>query len=199
MVSKNGCGGRIQFVELGIRIFSKIQGRALMSNNFFRIPQVHYDILISHLLPPNPKNEEAGFALADMELNFKEWLPMKPQNFVSRSKGYLELKDGVRGNVIKRAHDTNSILIEFHSHPFPWPAQFSDFDLEGLSEIVPHIRWRLKRKAYLAVVVAPSGFDALVWNSETDDASGLDGIVTENKTLVPTGLTLKSMGILNGH
>ena len=79
---------------------------------------------------------------------------------------YFELTDEARIGLIKRAHVLQASLAEFHSHLSPWPAAFSLSDRMGLKETVPHMRWRLKRRPYLAVVVAPSGFDALVWSRD---------------------------------
>jgi len=164
-----------------------------MVKKYLTIKKSDYESLISFLLPNDPQTEEAGFVFTDLKLNFKKWLPMHSGDYVSKSMEYLELKDWVRADVIKQAHDTNSILVEFHSHPFPWPAKFSLFDLEGLSEIAPHIRWRLKNKPYVAIVVAPGGYDALIWDSTNGKPSGLGGIKFENQLYTPTGLTLKSL------
>src|SRR6266487_1407438 len=103
----------------------------------------------------------------------------------------MELADETRAQVIKRAHDLGASMVEFHSHPYPWPARFSESDRVGLEEFVPHVWWRLKGRPYAAVVVAPSGFDGLVWMTSPDRPEQLDGIACGDRLLRPTGLTLR--------
>ena len=57
---------------------------------------------------------------------------------------------------------SNAALAELHSHPSLRLAAFSLSDRIGLKETVPHMRWRLKKHPYLAIVVAPSWFNALM-------------------------------------
>ena len=72
----------------------------------------------------------------------------------------------------------------------PWPAQFSEYDREGLLETVPHMLWRLAKRPYAAIVVAPSGFDALVWLSDPQKPSALDALVAGSQIMKPTNLSL---------
>ena len=82
-------------------------------------------------------------------------------------------------------------LIEIHSHPDPWAAAFSLADREGLRETVPHMWWRLNRRPYLALVVARSGFDALVVGLSAHTApQALDGLLVDGLTLTPTNASL---------
>ena len=53
---------------------------------------------------------------------------------------------------------------------------FSPSDMYGFSDYVPHCRWRLRGRPYLAVVVSPAGMDALAWTSADGKAIGLDAI-----------------------
>lgn len=153
--------------------------------------------LMDHLLPANSLIEEAAFVFVHstsdrgkVVFRFTEWFAVDPEGFVHRSEGYLELTDTIRAQVIKRAHDLGASIVEFHSHPYPWPAAFSQSDRNGLDEFVPHVWWRLKSRPYLAVVVSPSYFDGLVWLSDPKTPQLLDGIRVGKRFLRPTGLTL---------
>src|SRR6185503_2355133 len=113
-----------------------------------------------------------------------------PDGFAFRSLYGFELTDATRGRIIKRAHDLCSTIVEFHSHPFPCQAKFSLSDRAGLEEVAPHVRWRLRGKPYVAVVVAPTSFDALVWAGEMSaPPRTLDGIRVGTNCLRPTGLS----------
>ena len=52
------------------------------------------------------------------------------------------------------------------------------------------MRWRLKRRPYIAIVVAPSGFDALVWYGDDTEPKSLAGIEVDDTLLTPTNITI---------
>lgn len=132
-------------------------------------PKEHRDLL-AHLLPHDSLLEQAAFlfcisrkiddtlvfSAVDIEL-------LGPSEFAAQENDYLELTNACRGRLIKRAHTLGASLVEFHSHPQSKRIAFSRSDRIGLRETVEHMRWRLNGRPYVAVVVAPSGFDALVW------------------------------------
>ena len=99
----------------------------------------------------------------DVALDVIDSAMLVAADFEVQVPDYLELADGTRARLIKRAHDLDASLIEMHSHPGPWDAAFSRSDLLGLSETVPHMWWRLEKRPDAAIVIAPSGFDAMVW------------------------------------
>ena len=105
---------------------------------------------------------------------------------------YIELSDECRIAVIKRAHLTSTALIELHSHPFdsPWAPAFSFADMAGLRETVPHLWWRLPDRPYGAIVVAPNGFDSLVWLKCPHTPACLTALRVDGEELSPTGMTL---------
>lgn len=103
---------------------------------------------------------------------------------------YLELKHTARAAVIKRAHDLDVSLVEVHSHLGASPAGFSLSDRSGLRETVPHMWWRLKKRPYVAIVVAASGFDALAWIDNPSIPRALDALVAGNRILKPTNHSL---------
>jgi hypothetical protein len=86
-------------------------------------------------------------------------------------------------------------VVEIQSHPWDWPAEFSLSDRGGLEETVPHMRWRLKERPYLAVVVALTSYDALVWALDGQEPAALV-VEVEGERLLPTGL---SVGGWNGR
>lgn len=104
------------------------------------------------------------------------------------------MADRTRAALIKRAHDLDASLVELHSHPGPWPAAFSYADRMGLRETVPHMWWRLKKRPYLAFVVASSSFDALVWLDGPKMPRRLDGLVVGERFLRPTNFSLRGWG-----
>lgn len=157
--------------------------------------------LQNHLLPPNSQMEQGAFLLARHDekpgncILFKhiETILLHRDDFASQDNDYLELADVTRARLVKRAHDLEASLIEFHSHPGPYPACFSNADLRGLAEFVPHVIWRLKRRPYAAVVVASSGFDGLVWSPPQKSPTPLNEIRTDSTKRHATGLTLRTM------
>jgi len=161
------------------------------------LPEDVYRALLEHLLRIDSLVEEAAFVFVHntsdrgkVVFRFIEWFAVEPEGFVHRSEGYLELTDIFRAQVIKRAHDLGASIVEFHSHPYPCPAAFSQSDRSGFDEFVPHVWWRLKSKPYLAVVVSPLDFDGLAWLSNPKTPQLLDSIKVGKRLLRPTGLTL---------
>lgn len=152
------------------------------------LTRAQHDALWHHLLQ-SEDCEEAAFLLAttsDSTLTPIATILVPRDAFTADARYGIDLTDEFRAGIIKQAHDRDAMLIEFHSHPFPMPAAFSGFDIKGLREFVPHVRWRLKGKPYAAVVVAPTTFDAVIWqNDEPEPLS----ITVEHTTLLPTRRT----------
>ena len=158
---------------------------------------LHED-LTAHLLPPEHHQEQAAFLFArttrgedEVVFDVMEAARLAPADFAYQEGDYLELADGTRASLIKRAHDLEASLVEMHSHIGPGPAAFSPSDRMGLKETVPHMWWRLKKRPYLAIVVARSGFDALVWIDDPKIPRALDGLVAGARLLKPTNNSLK--------
>jgi hypothetical protein len=164
-----------------------------MTSVLLHLPRDVHEALWRHLLPSRAGAEEAAFVFARLTeatvsrtFEYVEWFPVPPDGFASHSRFHLELSDATRAAVIKRAHDLGASLIEFHSHDGPWPAGFSASDWAGFEEFVPHVWWRLRGRPYAAVVVASTGFDALVWLHAPDAPTRLDAIIVDGKHLEPT-------------
>lgn len=158
--------------------------------------------LWSHLLPRDSVREQAAFLFCNQhviggcrEFDVADAAFLCADDFAAQHADYLELSDVARIGLIKRAHLLGASLVEMHSHPGPWPAAFSLSDRRGLRETVPHMRWRLKRRPYLAIVVAPSGFDALVWCDDPKVPEPLAGIQVNRELLKPTNASLEGWNV----
>src|SRR5262245_45544584 len=166
-------------------------------STLLKMPDGLFEDLMAHLLPPNGLREEAAFLFVspsrsarDVIFEVVDVAKLSPGEFDCQLGDYLELADATRARLIKRAHDLGASLVELHSHPGPYPAAFSLADRIGLKETVPHMWWRLKKRPYLAVVVARSGFDALIWLDDPVLPQRLDGVVAGNRLLQPTNNSL---------
>jgi len=171
-----------------------------MPQVLLRVRENHYEAILAHLLPSEPENEQAAFGFArpvprgiDVVLSLIDWHAVDREGFAYQSDYHLELADEMRAFLIKRAHDMECSLVEFHSHLGPWPAQFSESDFIGFSEFVPHVWWRLKKRPYVAIVVASSGFDGLAWLTSAKVPEPLTGVEVNGKLLQPTGLSFRSL------
>jgi hypothetical protein len=116
-------------------------------------------------------------------------------DFEIQSELHVELADEARARIIKTAWDTGTSPVEFHSHPSDyWGAMFSPSDIYGFSEYVPHCRWRLRGRPYLAVMVSPAGMDALAWIGADGSPVGLESMRSEGPALVlPTNQTIRNL------
>jgi hypothetical protein len=127
-------------------------------------------------------------------LRVMELYRVPPQHFDFQSAYHVTLADEVRGHVIGRAWELGGCLIEAHSHGGDDPASFSRSDLWGFEEWVPHVRWRLQGRTYVALVFAEDSFDALVWGEDGDAAGPLAGLLIDGGgTLAPTGRTYRRL------
>ena len=166
-------------------------------NTRLNMPGTAYRELIAHLLSNGSWREQASFLFAEAVLSRDEarfdvieTRKLSGDDFAVQEGDYIELSDGTRAEVIKRAHDLSASLIEIHSHLGPWPAAFSIADQAGLRETVPHMWWRLGKKPYIALVVTQKEFDALVWLDNPTVPQPLDAWDVGESTLSPTNNSL---------
>ncbi|GAB5403933.1 MAG: hypothetical protein Aurels2KO_21640 [Aureliella sp.] len=157
-----------------------------------------YDDIQQHLFA-NRACEEAAFVFCSDELEGdvlalvpKELWLLPPAAFQSRSEVYLELTDETRAKLIKRAHDLEACLVEIHSHPRQIDAEFSWSDLSGFETFVPHIRWRLRGRPYVAIVFSSTSFDSLVWIGAKSPV-GVCSIEAGGNRKPPTGASFLRM------
>ena len=168
-----------------------------MEQVLLSLPADVYADVRAHLLPSDSSQESVCFVfVAPVLINddvqvfeYVDWYPVPSDGFVERSLYNLELTDETRARVIKRAHDLQASIVEFHSHLGPQPAAFSIPDHRGLREIVPHVWWRLRKKPYFAVVVTHNDFDGVAWMVDPKEPQYLDGIVVGGEMLRPTKLS----------
>jgi hypothetical protein len=132
--------------------------------------------------------EEASFVPKHVGLAVAE-------DFAVQLPFHVELTGAARAGIIKRAWDTGTSIVEFHSHPGDsWPAGFSPSDVHGFSEYVPHCRWRLRGRPYVAVVVSPTGVDALAWLGPEAEPVALDAIrVAGADNILPTRRSINQL------
>ena len=156
------------------------------------------DRLRSQILNHHPMShdspEQAAFLISSVEegqgqtvVRGRELVCISGDQFDAHSRLGLELAEDVVPRLIRRAHELNGCLVEFHSHPFPSRARFSSFDLSHLAEFVPHVQWRLRCQPYVAVVLGPTTFDAIAWSAD-GIASPLDSWACGSSIRRPTGL-----------
>ena len=158
-----------------------------------------YCRLWSHLLPDGSKFEQLAFLFCNTAAlhggvlfePVDHWLLDGAEAFEVQDIDHLELSDGTRIKVIKHAQGLGVSLVELHSHPEQQQAAFSEYDKAALKETVPHMRWRLRKRPYLAIVVAPSGYDALVWPGNASVPEPLAGIDLGETMLRPTNSSLE--------
>ena len=170
-----------------------------MMQYFVDLTTHQYTEIWKHLLPEDSSSEYAAFIFAkpvesshSMVLEAQEFWLIGRDGFKAQCDDYIELSDETRVSIIKKAHHTNTALIELHSHPFnsPWAAAFSLTDMNGFEETVPHMWWRLPDRPYGAIVVAPCGFDSLVWLKDPCSPECLTSLRVDGEILQPTNMTL---------
>ena len=101
-----------------------------MTQAFLHIRSVMYQNMLGHLLEQSDDREAAGFMFVNSETQdddrvFKavEWFPVPEEGFLEVTDHHFALSDWVRADVIKRAHDLDASITEFHSHLSPWPGR----------------------------------------------------------------------------
>jgi len=156
-----------------------------------------YTELIAHL--SSSKVEQVAFFFTEPPvpgepLRVREMYGVPPEGFDFQSDYHVALTDELRGQVIKRAHDLGGCLVEVHSHGGGPPVWFSGSDLRGFEEWVPHVRWRLRRRAYAALVFAGEAFDALVWEGEDNAPVPLAALEVDGRPpQSPSGITYERL------
>jgi hypothetical protein len=150
-----------------------------------------WTLLKRGLVPRGQLLEHAGFLFVEQlhsDLRVRESWILAPSDFDYQSDCHIELSDSVRARVIKYAHDTGLVVVEIHSHVGHRPARFSASDQCGFKEWVPHVRWRLKGRPYVALVLTRSTFDGLVWFGTVPER--IHHLKLDNgEAISPTGLS----------
>ena len=101
-----------------------------------------------------------------MCLGAVEWFPVPEEGFLEVTDHHFALSDWVRADVIKRAHDLEASIAEFHSHLGPVAGRVFIDRPDRLSGLCTPRYVASEGRPYLAVVVTPRDIDALVWMSD---------------------------------
>lgn len=161
------------------------------------MPASMYADLIAHL--SSSKVEQVAFLFSEPPvpgepLRVVEMYRVPREGFDFQSDYHVALTDEMRGRVIKRAHDLGGCLVEVHSHGGGPPVWFSGSDLRGFEEWVRHVRWRLRRRTYVALVFADKAFDALVWEGDDNAPTPLVSLeVDGQEPAAPSGITYERL------
>lgn len=150
-----------------------------------------HDAVLTHLR--SAPERLAFMATAPDSAHVVDWLQVTDGD-VALGPWCAELTGDATARFFQWAAKRGGAIIEAHSHLGRWgdPARFSDFDVEGLREWVPHVRWRLGWRAYAAFVVGPTTFDGVHW----DGAKGAEPHQLKSLEVIggplfeATGLTL---------
>jgi hypothetical protein len=150
-------------------------------------PAEAYDELVSRM---NDRPEEVAFMLAGQmsaaaAFRISALRFVDGHRFAHRSEDRAEPDDEIRGEMIRWAWENGDCLVEAHSHgAMVVPASFSRFDVGQFEEWVPHVRWRLRGRPYLALVIAGDQVDGLAWIAthaepiERIEVDGRDDVAT---------------------
>jgi len=159
-----------------------------------------FDDLRQELLGDEHGHEQAAFLLATLEsqgvFRVVASIHTSQEDWVRQGVGYLELRAGLLDDLIRRAHKQGAALVEAHSHPFDWSlhTRFSPIDERGLSEVAPHVVWRLPDRPYIAFVFGQRGFDSLFWDTKRPKPSGVVAIRVGKVLHKPSGLCAREWG-----
>lgn len=118
----------------------------------------------------------ADWSLPDRQLAIRAWRAVDAGPTDPESLLHVSLSDETLAMVIQWACAEGACLIEAHSHGRWSPAAFSGYDLRNLDEWVPHLRWRLQRRPYAAIVTSHRDLDALAWIDDPKAAEQVAGI-----------------------
>lgn len=133
---------------------------------------------------------------ADGNYEITEVLKLHPRDIALHSF-HVSLTDRGRQTVFSWASRGGDILVEAHSHgELGDPATFSRTDIEGLSDWVPHVQWRMGGRAYAALVVGPSTIDGLFWATKDDVL--IPAVYIGETSVNPTGRSLARLREASG-
>ncbi len=159
------------------------------------ITAAEFDRLIAHL--GSSEDEQVAFLFAartgPAQLGVEEVYLVPAEGFVRQSPYHLALTDEIRALVIGRATALEACLIEVHSHENLAPVWFSPTDLSGFEEWVPHVRWRLGARPYVALVFGGEDFDALSWESDSDLPTAFGALLVDGEVRKPSQITIERL------
>lgn len=137
--------------------------------------------------------ERAAFIFASYDtgtLHVRDIWLLDDDGYNTSTADHLAAHEDALPEVIHRAHAANHAVIEAHSHNFRGQTRFSNYDLDNIAELAPHMLWRLPNRPYTALVIGPDSFDALQWSP---DVQSLTGVNVAGDIWRPTGLSLATI------
>lgn len=159
-----------------------------------------YDELLGHLFQGEEENvEQAAFLFTepysgDGVLRIAALHKVPTQDFEIQSGFHIHLADHVRQELIMRAWSEDACLVEVHSHDDEGRVHFSKSDLIGLDDWVPHVRWRLRGRPYVALVFGHQRFDGLCWTDAAEEPKPIELLAIDGRPpLSPTGRTYERL------
>lgn len=168
------------------------------------MPLAAWNTLLHHLF--QDRREQAAFAFSreveehgERQLICDDLYLAGEADFEVRARDYILLADDALARLIKSAWDRQRCIVEFHSHPMSSDlVGFSPSDLDGLSEIVPYVRWRLRGRPYAAVVVGRTGIDAMAWTQDGAAPQRVDALMVGGQALRPSQIGHEAWGVKDG-
>ena len=138
------------------------------------------------------RREQGAFLFASEagngELVVGEVALLGPEDFAVQTANCLELREDLLQEMILRAHRTDTALVEAHSHPFAigHRLRFSASHCTGLSDVGPHVAWRLPGRPYIALVFGWNAFDSLYWEGRDQRPRGTVDLAVSRQVLRPS-------------
>ncbi len=168
------------------------------------IAKALHEQLMRHLFQGDGVVEQAAFLFGRLDepnaaVEVIEQKLLSPADYAVQTAYHIEVNDDARAYAIKRAHDLGAVLIEVHCHTFDGGGAFSWSDELGLREFAPHVLWRLPKRPYVAVVVAPGEYDALTWSDKNTAPATLVGMRVGDDVITPTGRSARAWGEGHGY
>jgi hypothetical protein len=101
-----------------------------------------------------------------------------PEGWEVQHELHLEMRDAERGKIMKMARDTNSAIVDCHSHPESHSGvQFSGSDRVGITEFAAYAKWKLPGHPYAAMVWGENSLDAVVWHGDFHSPHVVDEVL----------------------
>ena len=106
-----------------------------------------------------PINTKNGFRFLDNDIHI-----VSDQNFILQQYSYL-LQDQELQEIIKKAKNTNSILIDLHNHPHSTNPTFSNTDISSREKNLAYFYRHLNEKIFGSIVIGmDDNIDSVFWH-----------------------------------
>lgn len=124
--------------------------------------------LLSHLrAQPEQVAFLQGFATDDRDSFLLDQIFLVTADEIELGWSHVTLGEEARRRLFSWTAQQADVLVEAHSHGVLGdPVGLSITDLDGLSEWVPHMRWRLSGRPYVALVFGQESMDGVAWVDE---------------------------------